>query len=99
MSPQLGLALDRFQPDLTGARKPSAPPLSRLSWPNIPSVELRRQFLREYSVAATSHLRAILEDPEGRHAWPKQIHLGAPELEREFFLSGRHRAFLLFMDS
>jgi predicted metal-binding protein len=67
--------------------------------PNVPSIEECRQFLREYSTAATFHFQTTLEDPEDRHAWSKEINQALLKLEREVFLAGHYRAFLLFMDS
>ena len=67
--------------------------------PNVPSVEECREFFGEYGTAAAFHFQTSLESPEERHAWSKEINLGLLELEREVFLSGFHKAFLLFMDS
>ena len=67
--------------------------------PNVPSVEECRQFFIEYTTAAAFHFQATLKDPEDRHEWSKQINQGLLELEREVFLGGYYRAFLLFMDS
>jgi predicted metal-binding protein len=62
-------------------------------------VEECRQFFREYQTAAVFHFHTALEDPEDRHEWSREINSGLLELERDVFLSGRHKAFLLFMDS
>jgi predicted metal-binding protein len=67
--------------------------------PNVPSVAECRQFFREYATAAVFHFHTSLENPEDRHAWSREINLRLLELEREVFLSGWHKAFLLFMDS
>jgi predicted metal-binding protein len=67
--------------------------------PNVPSVEECRQFFREYGTAAVFHFQTSLENPEDRHEWSREINLGLLELEREVFLSGCHKALLLFMDS
>jgi len=37
--------------------------------------------------------------PEDRHAWSRKINAGLVKLEREVFLAGYERAFMLFMDS
>ena len=65
----------------------------------MPSVEECRQFFREYSTAAIFHFQASLKGREALHAWSKEINQGLLSLEREVFLSGRNKAFLLFMDS
>jgi predicted metal-binding protein len=67
--------------------------------PNVPTVEECRQFFREYSTAAIFHFSASFDDPEDRHEWSREINLGLLELEKEVFLSGCRKAFLLPMDS
>jgi len=67
--------------------------------PNVPSVEECRQFFREYSTAAVFHFQGSLKHPEDRHEWSREINDGLLELEKEVFLSNRHKAFLLLMDS
>jgi predicted metal-binding protein len=67
--------------------------------PNVPSVEECREFFREYSTAAVFHFQKRVRKPEDRHDWSREINLGLLELEKAVFLSGYHRAFLLFMDS
>jgi predicted metal-binding protein len=62
-------------------------------------VEECRQFFREYGTAAVCHFYTSFDHPEDRHAWSRETNLGLLELEREVFLSGCHKAFLLFMDS
>jgi len=67
--------------------------------PNVPSVSECRRFFKEYSTAAVFHFEKTVDKPEDRHAWTREVNLGLVELEREVFLSGCHKAFLLFMDS
>jgi predicted metal-binding protein len=67
--------------------------------PNVPSVEECRQFFGEYDTAAVFHFVGTVDKPEDRYAWTREINLKLLELEREVFLLGYHRAFLLFMDS
>ncbi len=67
--------------------------------PNVPSVEECRRFFSEYRRAAVFHFQKRVDDPEDRFAWCREVNLGLLELEREVFLSGYHKAFLLFMDS
>jgi predicted metal-binding protein len=40
-----------------------------------------------------------MDKPEDRHAWSAKINAKLLKLEREVFLAGYERAFLLFMDS
>ncbi len=67
--------------------------------PNVPAVSDCQRFFSEYSSAAVFHFEKAVKDPEDRHEWSREVNLGLLELEREVFLSGHHRAFLLFMDS
>jgi predicted metal-binding protein len=67
--------------------------------PNVPSVDECREFFWEYSTAAVFHFQKRVDSPEDRHAWSRSVNRGLSALEREVFLSGHERAFLLFMDS
>jgi predicted metal-binding protein len=67
--------------------------------PNVPSVAECRQFFGEYDTAAVFHFQKTVDKPEDRYAWTREINLKLLKLEREVFLSGYHKAFLLFMDS
>lgn len=67
--------------------------------PNTPSIEECRVFFGEYSLAAVFHFEKVVEKPEDRHEWSLGINEGLLDLERTVFLSGHHKAFLLFMDS
>jgi len=67
--------------------------------PNVPSVEECRQFFREYSMAAAFHFHTSLENAEDRHTWSKEVNQALLKLEREVFVAGYYKAFLLFMDS
>lgn len=67
--------------------------------PNVPSVSECQQFFNEYTTAAVFHFERTVEKPEDRHDWSREVSLGLLDLEREVFLSGYQRAFLLFMDS
>ena len=40
-----------------------------------------------------------MEKPEDRHTWSARINARLVKLEREVFLAGYERAFILFMDS
>ena len=67
--------------------------------PNTPSVAECEQFFSEYSDAVILHFEGTMDRPEDRHAWSRKINAELVKLEREVFLSGYERAFLLFMDS
>jgi predicted metal-binding protein len=67
--------------------------------PNAPSVSECKRFFREYTDAVIFHFEKKVDKPEDRHAWSREVNMGLSRLEREVFLSGYERAFLLFMDS
>jgi predicted metal-binding protein len=67
--------------------------------PNVPAVSECERFFHEYSTAAIFHFAKKVAKPEDRHDWTRKVNVKLLELEREVFLSGYERAFLLFMDS
>jgi predicted metal-binding protein len=67
--------------------------------PNTPSVSECEKFFQEYNEAAVFHFAKKVAKPEDRHAWSKEVNLKLLELEKEVFLSGYRKAFLLVMDS
>ena len=67
--------------------------------PNLPSVPECERFFREYSEAVIFHFEKKVAKPEDRYAWTRKVNAKLSKLEREVFLSGYERAFLLFMDS
>ena len=67
--------------------------------PNNPSVSECRRFFDEYSSAVVFHFEKQVDKPDDRHPWSRKVNLGLSKLEREVFLSGYRKAFLLFMDS
>jgi len=67
--------------------------------PNVPTVAECERFFKEYTDAAVFHFEKKVDKPENRHAWSKMLNMKLSKLEREVFLSGYERAFLLFMDS
>ena len=67
--------------------------------PNTPSVSECRSFFWEYSEGVVFHFEKKLEKPEQRHEWTKGINERLLSLEREVFLRGNPKAFLLYMDS
>ena len=67
--------------------------------PNTPSVAECERSFKEYSDAAIFHFVKKVKKPEDRHAWSRGLNLELSKLERDVFLSGFEKAFLLFMDS
>jgi len=67
--------------------------------PNLPSVGECRAFFNEYKSGILFHFPKRVEKPEDRHVWTRQVNLKLLKLEREVFLSGYYKTFLLFMDS
>jgi len=67
--------------------------------PNTPTVAECRQLFGEYREGVVFHFEKALDQPESRHAWTKKVNRGLLELERNVFLLGYQKAFLLFMDS
>jgi predicted metal-binding protein len=67
--------------------------------PNVPTVAECERFFKEYTDAAVFHFEKKVAKPEDRHVWSRKLNMKLSKLEREVFLSGYERAFLLFMDS
>ena len=67
--------------------------------PNNPLVSECRRFFDEYTTAVVFHFEKAVAKPEDRHPWSRKVNLGLSKLEREVFLLGYRKAFLLFMDS
>jgi predicted metal-binding protein len=67
--------------------------------PNVPSVSECEKFFREYTEAAIFHFEKRVDKPEDRHAWTRKVNSKLSKLEREVFLSGFEKVFLLFMES
>jgi len=67
--------------------------------PNVPSVAECERFFREYRRAVVFHWVKKMPKPEARFAWSRRVGLKLVKLEREVFLSGHEKAFLLSMDS
>lgn len=67
--------------------------------PNTPPVAECRDFFREYRLGAVFRFTKKFEDPEERHAWTREVNRELLKLEREVFIVGYQKAFLLFMDN
>lgn len=66
--------------------------------PYVPSLAECRQFFAEYGDAALIHFAGSVQKPEDRHAWTRSINRRLLQLEREVFLAGCYKAFILFVD-
>ncbi len=67
--------------------------------PNVPSVSECEKFFREYKTAVVFHFEKKVPKPDDRIAWTRKVNLNLLKLEKEIFLSGYQKAFLLFLDS
>lgn len=67
--------------------------------PNVPSVSECEKFFKEYKEAVIFHFEKKVGKPEDRFIWTKKTNLKLLKLEKEVFLSGYEKAFLLFLDS
>jgi len=65
--------------------------------PNTPSVSECRQFFNEYRSAVILHFTKSFENPEDRHGWGRIINQRLLSVEKEAFLSGYEKTFLLLM--
>ena len=74
-------------------------PYSAVFTPNVPSFTECEKFFKEYRKAVIFHFEKQMPKPEDRFKWTKKINLKLLKLEREVFISGYEKAFLLFMDS
>ena len=67
--------------------------------PNTPPVPECERFFRDYRAAVIFPFVKRVKKPEDRHAWTRKENLRLSKLEREVFLAGYEKAFLLYMDS
>lgn len=67
--------------------------------PNVPSVSECDAFFKGYRIGVLFHFAQKVEKPEDRFAWTRKVNSKLLELEREVFLTGYYKTFLLFMDS
>ena len=66
--------------------------------PSVPSVQECREFIGGYKHAVIFHFEKVLQNPDERGQYSREINMKLLELEREVFLAGYHKAFLLFID-
>lgn len=67
--------------------------------PNVPSIDECRQMISEYNQVAVFHFEKKLEKPDDRKDWSKPLVAKLLELEREVFLSGYYKTFLISFQS
>lgn len=66
--------------------------------PNVPSVDECREFFEEYNTAVAFRIVQKMENSADRGEWSRKTNKTLLQVEREIFISGHHKAFLLFMD-
>lgn len=66
--------------------------------PNVPSIDDCQKFFAEYKDIVVFQIARQFENPEDRSEWSKETNLRLLKIEREVFLAGYQKAFLLFMD-
>lgn len=67
--------------------------------PNTLSVEECREFFSEYLAGLVFHFQKVAPEKEARLAWTAKTNVALTQVERDVFLAGYPKAFLLFMDS
>jgi len=67
--------------------------------PNVPTVAECERFFHEYEEAAIFRCQKKVDRPEDRYEWTKKVNTKLLKLERDVFVSGYPKAFLLFMDT
>ena len=67
--------------------------------PNVPPINECREFFSDYKDAVIFHFEKTVDKPEDRYEWTTKINQELIKLEREVFVLGYQKAFLLFMDS
>lgn len=66
--------------------------------PAVPSVPECRELFAEYDHILILRISGKTANPDDREEWSRKKNLELLPLERETFLAGHHKAFLLFMD-
>jgi len=67
--------------------------------PNLPAVDECRRFFDEYNMGAVFHFEKQVEKPEDRKPWSAQVNRELLRLERQVFLAGYQKAFMLPIDN
>jgi len=63
--------------------------------PNVPSIEQCRKFFSEFDEAAIFHFERAFSKPDDRRPWGRETAARLLKLEREVFLAGYYKAFLI----
>jgi predicted metal-binding protein len=66
--------------------------------PNVPSVDDCRRFMQEYDYGLILHFSKLLKDPADRKDYCREINKTLLDIEREVFLEGHRKAFVLLTD-
>ena len=66
--------------------------------PNTPTVDECRRFFGEYTDCVVFRFHKSIPDPKKRHEWSREVNMKMLKLERDVFIAGYRKAFLLFMD-
>ncbi len=66
--------------------------------PNNPTVEECQRFFNEYHRALVLHFQKVAPEKAERKAWSARTNLKLVNMERDVFITGYPKAFLLFMD-
>jgi len=67
--------------------------------PNTPPISECERFFKEFKTGVVFHFGKKVENPEERKEWGKELNQKLLDLEREVFVSGQEKAFVMFMDS
>ena len=67
-------------------------------YPNNPPVDQCRRFFGEYTDCVIFHFQKRIEDPNAYGGWSRKVNMKLLKLERDVFILGYRKAFLLFMD-
>lgn len=67
--------------------------------PNTPSVDECARFFGEYEEGVLIRFHHAVQHPDDRHGWSREVNGRLLAVEREVFIGGHQKAFMLFMDS
>jgi len=67
--------------------------------PNVPDVSCCREFFSEFSHAVVFHIKKQVENEDQVSAWCKTINNKLSKLEKEVFITGFYKAFVLYIDA
>ncbi|MFZ5944687.1 MAG: DUF2284 domain-containing protein [Bacillota bacterium] len=67
--------------------------------PHVPSIEECREFISEYKDVVIFHFAKAVDHPDDRKPWGREVNYDLIKLEREVFLSGYQKAFMIPFES